>query len=312
MSSQEATHAQPVKRSMRILAKVGGAQLEEPAARASLCDSVARARAAGHEVVLVHGGGNQIRSYVRALRLDERYHAGLRVTDAATADVVLMVLCGLVNKELVHALQSAGVPACGMSGADGATFHARKLVVEAVHSADPGQSVSGVSSGGNRASSETVDLGYVGHIADVDGRLVETLLGQGYVPVIATAAPLAADDTASADHFYNVNADMAAGPLARALDCDALVFLTDVEGVLDGDRARIATLTPERCAKLRAGGVVHGGMIPKTDAALAALAQNPDALVKIAPAKGEDCLLRALDVATGTRFVNDIDDAEEA
>ena len=269
---------------MRILAKVGGAQLEDPRERAELCRSVALARAAGHEVVLVHGGGNQIRKLVRALGLDERYHAGLRVTDAPTADAVAMVLCGLVNKELVHALQSAGVPACGLSGADGGTFHAQKLLVDGI------------------------DMGYVGTVARVDGRLVETLLGNGYVPVIATAAPLAAGESAPADHAYNVNADMATGPLARALDCDALVFLTDVEGVLDGNRERIAALTPDRCANLRAGGVVQGGMIPKTDAALAALAENPGALVKIAPADGEDSLLRALRADTGTRFVDDVDD----
>jgi acetylglutamate kinase len=195
-----------------------------------------------------------------------------------------MVLCGLVNKELVHALQTGGVSACGLSGADGATFHARKLAVVGA------------------------DLGYVGTVANVDGRLVETLIAQGYVPVIATAAPLASGESAPADHLYNVNADMAAGPLARALDCDALLFLTDVEGVLDGDRARIAAITPERCAKLRSAGVIHGGMIPKTEAALAALRDNPDAVVKIAPAKGEDCVLRALENATGTRFVNDMDD----
>jgi acetylglutamate kinase len=272
---------------MRILAKVGGAQLEEPMARQTLCRSIALARERGHEVVLVHGGGNQIRALVRAIGLDERYHAGLRVTDAQTADAVLMVLAGLVNKELVHALQQAGVTACGISGADGASFHARKM-----HAAD-------------------VELGYVGEIARVDGRLVEALIGQGYVPVVATAAPLADGEPGLADHFYNINADLAAGPLARALDCDALLFLTDVEGVLDGDRERIDVLTPERCAKLRAGGVVTGGMIPKTEAALAALSANPDALVKIAPAKGEDCVLRALERSVGTRFVNDVDEVEE-
>jgi len=263
---------------VRILAKVGGAQLEQPAARAALCRSIASARRAGHEIVLVHGGGNQIRDVVKKLGLTERYHEGLRVTDAPTADVVLMVLAGLVNKELVHALSECGVPACGLSGADGATFHARK----------------------NRAA--TVDLGYVGNVERTNNKLVDTLLSGGFVPVIATAAPLAAGEEDARDHFYNINADLAAGPLARALDCDALLFLTDVPGVLDGDRERIASLTPERCAKLRAGGVVTGGMIPKVDAALAALRENPDAIVKIAPAGIDDCVLRALDASVGTRF----------
>lgn len=262
---------------MRILAKVGGAQLEQPAARAALCRSVARARAAGHEIVLVHGGGNQIRTLVKSLGLAESYHAGLRVTDAATADVVLMVLAGLVNKELVHALQQCGVHAAGLSGADGRSFHARKLRAE-------------------------VDLGYVGEIARVDTNLVETLLDAGYVPVIATAAPLASGEDAADDHFYNVNADLAAGPLARALDCDALLFLTDVVGVLDHEKQLVPALSPERAAKLSAGGVITGGMIPKVDAALSAWRENRDALVKIAPAGAENCVIAALEAGVGTRF----------
>lgn len=264
---------------MRILVKVGGAQLEVPAARASLCQAVKRARSAGHEIVLVHGGGNQIRELVGKLGLAERYHEGLRVTDAATADVVLMVLAGLVNKELVHALETVGVRACGLSGADGSTFHARKN------------------------KDHAVDLGYVGVIARSDTRLVELLIDEGILPVIATAAPLAKGEEDARDHFYNINADLAAGPLARALDVDALVFLTDVPGVLDADRALIASLDATECARLRASGVVHGGMIPKVEAALAASKANPEALVKIAPAAGEDAVLRALAAEVGTRFV---------
>lgn len=262
---------------MRILAKVGGAQLEERSARAALCRSVAAAKAAGHEIVLVHGGGNQIRALVKGLGLEERYHQGLRVTDARTADVVLMVLAGLVNKELVHDLERAGVHAAGLSGADGRSFHVRKLRAD-------------------------VDLGFVGEIARLDTNLIETLLDAGYTPVIATAAPLARGEDASDEHFYNVNADFAAGPLARALDCDALLFLTDVPGVLDHAKELIEDLAPERCAKLQAGGVITGGMIPKVEAALAAWRANPDALVKIAPAGAVDCVLAALEAGRGTRF----------
>jgi acetylglutamate kinase len=263
---------------VRILVKVGGAQLEQTVARADLCRSVASARDAGHELVLVHGGGNQIRELARKLKLAERYHEGLRVTDAATADVVLMVLAGLVNKELVHALELAGVRACGLSGADAATFHARKNV------------------------EHDVDLGYVGIVARCDTRLVETLIDAETLPVIATSAPLARGEEAASDHFYNINADLAAGPLARALEVDALVFLTDVEGVRGEDGSRIATLSRARCAELRASGVIHGGMIPKVDAALAALRANPEALIKIAPAAGADSVLRALDGDVGTNF----------
>jgi acetylglutamate kinase len=270
---------------VKILVKVGGAQLEERAARVELARAVRSARAAGHELVLVHGGGNQIRDLSRRLGLVDRYHEGLRVTDAATADVVLMVLAGLVNKELVAALESEGVRAAGLCGADGSTFTARK----------------------NREHG--AELGYVGLVRAADRSLVDALLAAGFLPVIATAAPLSREESDPADHFYNINADLAAGPLARAFDADALLFLTDVAGVLDAEKLRIARLTPERCAELRARGVVHGGMVPKVEAALAALAHQPRALVKIAPAAGADAVLRALDADTGTTFVNEIDES---
>lgn len=264
---------------MRILAKIGGAQLEEPARRALMARAVRRAVEAGHEVVVVHGGGNQIRELGKRLGIAERQHEGLRVTDAETADLVLMVLAGLVNKALVHDLCAAGVRAVGYAGADAESFHARKH------------------------QPAGVDIGYVGAIAKVDPTLTFALLEQGFTPTIATSAPLAAGEPGPSDHSYNVNADLAAGPLAAALSCDALLFLTDVPGVLDASKARCASLSRARCAELKAAGVVSGGMIPKVDAALSALEALPRGLVKIAPADGDDCVLRALADDAGTRFV---------
>ena len=137
----------------------------------------------------------------------------------------------------------------------------------------------------------------------VPDRLVETMLAAGYVPVLATAAPLAPGEDAASDHFYNVNADQAAGPLAAALHADALLFLSDVPGVLDGDKRRLDVLTPARAADLRGRGVIAGGMIPKVDAALQALASTPaGTLVKIASATGDDAILAALSRANGTTF----------
>lgn len=265
---------------MRLLVKVGGAQLEAPAARLSFARSIQKAREAGHELVIVHGGGNQIRDWVRRLGLPEQYHQGLRVTDAATAEVVLAVLCGQVNKWLVQALAELQVPAVGLCGADGSTFSAR-----AVHATG-------------------VDLGYVGAVAQVNRALVDTLCQAGFVPVLATSAPLAPKAAGSRDQFYNINADMAAGPLGAALRADAIVFLTDVPGVLDADKRLCAELSAERCAQWRSSGVIHGGMIPKVEAALEALAAHPSALVKIAPAQGENAVLAALSGEVGTRFVN--------
>jgi len=261
---------------VRILVKIGGAQLEQPEPRAQLCAAIARARSEGHEVVVVHGGGNQIRTVTRALNLQEQYVDGLRVTDAATAEVVLMVLGGQVNRTLVAALQQAGVQAVGLSGADGATFTARKL------------------------EREGADLGYVGAVDTVRPQLVHSLLAAGYVPVIATVAP--GIRSPAGDPFYNLNADHAAGPLCKALCCDALLFLTDVEGVLDGSRQRIPHLTPESSAELVRTGVAKGGMLPKLEAAWMAARENPQALVKIAPAGAQDAVLAALRQNSGTSF----------
>jgi len=261
---------------VRILVKIGGAQLEESAPRQALCQAVARAYQAGHELIVVHGGGNQIRALGKALGIEDRYHEGLRITDARTAEVVLMVLGGLVNRTLVNSLQRALVPAVGISGADGASFSAKKLL-------KPG-----------------VDLGFVGTIDTVRPELVQTLLAARQVPVIATVAPGA--DSPDGEPFFNLNADHAAGPLCRAFHCDALLFLTDVDGVFDAERRRLARLTPADCERLVRSGVAKGGMLPKLEAALQALRDNPRALVKIAPAGAPDAVLDALRDDAGTRF----------
>ena len=264
---------------MRILVKIGGAQLEEAPARAALCKALAKAKAEGHELVVVHGGGNQIRQLTRALQLPESYHDGLRITDAKTAEVVLMVLGGLVNRTLVHSLQQAGVPAVGISGADGGTFTAKKL------------------------EHAQVDLGFVGTVDHVRPQLVQSLLASGHVPVIATTAP--GTSARDGEPFFNLNADHAAGPLCRAFGCDALLFLTDVPAVLDAQKQRLPVLTPADCQQLVQSGVASGGMLPKLDAALMALRDNPRALIKIAPGSAHDAVLSALRSSVGTTFTTD-------
>ena len=261
---------------MRVLVKIGGAQLEQPGPRAALCTAIAAARAAGHELIVVHGGGNQIRSACHAMQIEDRYHDGLRITDARTAEVVLMVLGGVVNRTLVQSLNRAGVPACGITGADGATFTARPLE-------RPG-----------------VDLGFVGRVDRVDAGLVTTLLRSGTVPVIATVAP--GDDPADGAPFFNVNADHAAGPLCRAFDCNALLFLSDVPAVLDRELRPLPLLTAADCDRLVRTGVATGGMLPKLEAARLAAHENPHAIVKIASAAADDCVLAALRDGAGTRF----------
>lgn len=262
---------------MRILVKVGGAQLEEAGPRGELGRAVAAARAAGHELVLVHGAGKQIRKLGQALGLQDRYHQGLRITDDATAEVVLMVMGGAVNRALVAALQDAGVPSVGLTGADGGLFGARKL------------------------HADGVELGHVGTVSTVRPQVAEALLQAGYLPVVATVAPGATPGAP----FFNVNADHAVAPLAKGLACDAVLFLTDVPGVKDGNGALLESLTPADCDALVRSGVASGGMIPKLESALLAARANPGALVKIAPAGGADAVLAALQPAVGTRVLLD-------
>lgn len=277
---------------MRILIKIGGAQLEQPGPRRQLCESIHAAQQAGHEVLIVHGGGNQIRTVGKALGLQDRYHEGLRITDKATAEAVLMVLGGSVNRTLVHALATCAVKAVGITGADGATFSAKPMVRTGV------------------------DLGYVGSIDKVDGTLVETLLKSGHVPVIATVAPRtsaagnaateqAADeatDKTTDEPFFNINADHAAGTLCREFDCDALLFLTDVDGVLDAAGRMMPLLTDTDCDRLISTGVVAGGMQPKLESAQRAAHASPHAIVKIASAGADNCVLAGLRDGAGTRF----------
>ena len=223
---------------MRLVVKIGGAQLEQREARASFARDVRAALSAGHEIAVIHGGGNQTRTLCGALGLPERYHEGLRRTDALTADVVLQVLAGLVNKQLVSDLNAAGVLAAGLCGADGGSFGARPVRAE-------------------------VDLGYVGAVAAVDPDLAQTLLASGFTPVIATCAPKARGEEGPDGHFYNINADLAAGPLSAALEADAILFLTDVEGVRGEDGRVLSRLDARQARELRGRNVIAGGMIPK-------------------------------------------------
>jgi acetylglutamate kinase len=268
---------------VRILVKIGGAQLEQPGARQQLCAAIHEAKQQGHEVIVVHGGGNQIRSVGQALGQQDRYHEGLRITDRETADTVLMVLGGLVNRNLVQSLAECDVPAVGITGADGGTFTAKPLLRSGV------------------------DLGYVGSVDHIDGTLVESLLSNGFIPVIATVAP--GNSRQDSGHepsgnrpFFNINADHAAGPLCRALGCDALLFLTDVDGVFDAQGRLMPLITDNDCERLISTGVATGGMQPKLESAQQAAQKNPHAIVKIAPANAADCVLAALRDGSGSRF----------
>ncbi len=200
-------------------------------------------KGAGINPVLVHGGGPEITKTLGRFGKVSRFVNGLRVTDPETMEVVEMVLAGHANKDLVSRITAAGGVAVGISGKDGKVFQARKLVSEE-------------------------DLGQVGEIETVDTTLVDLLSHAGYVPVIASIG-IGRDGES-----YNLNADHAAGALAGALGASKFILLTDVAGVYrgdDGDRTLLSVVRTQEAEQLFAAGVISKGMIPKVEAALAAL-----------------------------------------
>jgi acetylglutamate kinase len=214
--------------------KLGGSTL---GARDTSLRDIADARRAGHEIVVVHGGGAAISAWLKRTGVAARFERGLRVTDAATLEVVVAVLAGVVNKQLVAELGALGAPAIGLSGADSMILQARRY---------------------------DEALGFVGRIARVNPFPVEELLRLGYLPVIA---PIAVEADAAAPQLLNTNADTAAGELAAALHAERLVFLTDVEGVLNAERRLVPQLNAAQAAAMIESGVAAGGMIPKLEAA---------------------------------------------
>jgi acetylglutamate kinase len=227
---------------MQVL-KIGGNQLDEPAFLRGFARGVRRLVESATPPVIVHGGGKAIAHLQERLGLPVRKVDGLRVTDAASRDVVEMVLSGLSNKRLTAALVAAEVEAMGLSGVDRGLLRCRKME-------RPG-----------------ADLGFVGEIDEVRGDLLRGLVAQGIVPVLSPIS-LGPDGES-----YNVNADQVAAAVAVAVAADQLDFVSDVPGVLAGG-AVVPSLTAEEAERLMDDGVIEGGMAVKVRAALAALARG--------------------------------------
>jgi acetylglutamate kinase len=226
-------------RSRTIVVKVGGAAMDDPRSRERLAEDLILLHWVGIRVVLVHGGGPQIGDMLKRLGIESRFAGGLRVTDDATMDVVEMVLY-LVNAELVRLIQQKGGRAVGLSGKDGGLARASRLAPE---------------------------LGRVGEVDHVDARVLDAM-GGDFIPVIA---PVAVDEGGAT---LNVNADPFAAHVAAALGAEKLVLLTDVAGVKDAAGALISSLDARRARELIAAGTISGGMIPKVEYALTALADG--------------------------------------
>ena len=227
---------------MTRVVKIGGRVQSD----AALIAALATAAATGEPLCVVHGGGDEISALQRRLGLEPVFNRGRRVTSAEELEVVRMVLSGTANKRLVAALLSAGVPAVGLSGEDGALIGATRL--------------------------EDGALGFVGVPARVDAGPLRALLASGYVPVVSPVAR-ALDAVPGGPPALNVNGDDAAAALAGALGADELLLVADVEGVMIDGRCT-AQLDAADIEQLIAGGVASGGMEPKLRASLAALARG--------------------------------------
>jgi acetylglutamate kinase len=228
-----------------IVIKYGGAAMKDSNLKEKVMRDIVFMACVGIRPVVVHGGGPEINTWLDKLGIEPQFKNGLRVTDAATMDVVEMVLVGRVNKEIVSLINQAGGCAVGLCGKDGSLVKARPEGQEGI--------------------------GFVGEVNSVNVRLLESLLKAGHIPVISSVA---ADDTGQA---YNINADTVAGELAAALGAEKLILLTDTAGILRDYRdssTLINKLDIQEARELIATEVVAGGMIPKVNCCVRSLAQG--------------------------------------
>lgn len=254
-----------------VVVKIGGSTL---GSHDTTMDDLVTLQKDGVKLVVVHGGGNVISDWMQRQGAMPRFVRGLRVTDAQALDVVTAVLTGLVNKQLVVALLNRGGKTLGLSGVDGGLLEAE--VVEP-------------------------ELGYVGEVTRVNADLVVQAAEQGYIPLVAPVGVHVADETEYSGHILNINADTVAGEMALTLGTDRLIFLTDVEGVMDSSGRVIQSLNVQTATSLLASGVVKGGMLPKLKACLRAMERVPvtDILDGRKPSALLDCWGGA---NTGTRI----------
>jgi acetylglutamate kinase len=242
-----------------VVVKYGGhAMGEEEMAKSFARDIVLMEQTAINPVV-VHGGGPQIGDMLNRLGIKSEFAAGLRITDAATIEIVEMVLAGSINKQIVGFINGAGGRAVGLCGKDGNMVLARKISRSMV---DPDSQIEKI-----------VDLGFVGEPEKVDMTVLTQILGRDLIPVLA---PLA---TSREGVTYNINADTFAGAIAGALGAKRLLLLTDVPGVLDKSKSLIRELSADDARRLIADGTVSGGMIPKVETCLYALEQGVEGVV---------------------------------
>jgi len=228
-----------------IVVKYGGNAMTDINLQKSFAHDVVWLKLVGLNPVVVHGGGPQIEQLLNRLNIKSEFVQGMRVTDAATMDVVEMVLGGAVNKDIVTLINQAGGKAVGLTGQDGHLIRARKMMMPSKDKPD-----------------ELIDIGSVGEIASIDPGVIAALEASGFIPVVA---PIGVGEHGES---YNINADLVAGKLAEVLKAEKLIMLTNTPGVLDEKGNLLTGLTPKRVDELVAEGTLSGGMLPKIASAL--------------------------------------------
>ena len=234
--------------------KYGGSAMVSENLRSNFARDIILLRYVGIKPVVVHGGGPQIGKTLEKMGKKTRFVRGHRVTDDETMDVVEMVLGGKVNKEIVALIQKHGGKAVGLTGKDGGLFFAEKLLIEESTEGD--------------GPPEIIDPGKVGRITSVHPEVIHRLDEGNFIPVIAPVGVDADGNT------YNINADSVAGALAAALKAEKLLLMTDVPGITDEKGDLVSSLDRKALDQMVASGVVHGGMIPKVDAATFSLEEG--------------------------------------
>ena len=239
---------------MTIVIKYGGHAMVDEKLKEDFARDITLLKFIGMNPVVVHGGGPQINLVLEQMGIHPKFVRGMRLTDEVTMDVVEMVLGGKVNKEIVAQINKHGGKAVGLSGKDGGLISAKKLHI--VYQADMDK------------PPEIIDPGMVGDVTQINPDIINTLTVKGFIPIIA---PVGVGDSGET---YNINADIVASRIAMALSAGRLIFLTDVDGVLDLEGALIPSIDTKKISKMVEDKAISGGMIPKIEYALSALNNN--------------------------------------
>ncbi|MDR9436599.1 MAG: acetylglutamate kinase [Thiohalophilus sp.] len=235
-----------------IVIKYGGNAMVDENLKQGFARDIVLMKLVGMNPVVVHGGGPQIGNVLEQIGKESKFIEGMRVTDSETMDVVLMVLGGLVNKEIVNLINQAGGHAVGLTGKDGGLIRARKMTFERQNP--------------EMNTPEIIDIGHVGDVQSIDPSVINMLIKQGdFIPVIA---PIGVGEDGQS---YNINADLVAGKLAITLGAEKLILLTNTPGVLDNEGGLLTGLKAKEVEGLIDDGTIHGGMLPKIRCALDAV-----------------------------------------